>query len=276
MTRVVAIGALFTAVHVFAQTRSQQEATARAQYDRGDFAGCLKSYEALSNGPEWSKPADALYSAACCAALGGQPDVAFGLLDRLAQKSDLRGFADTLTDDDLKSLRADKRWKKHVAAVAAHEKKNAIAPEMKQLIDADQADRSGAVLPADAVKRDAERRVAFEKIFKAGKLKTAHDYWAAALLFQHGNEVADIARAMEFAKKANSIKSTCSTRRMMALTEDRWLMYQHKPQKYGTQFVNKVADGGPPVWTLYDVDPAVIDAERDALCVGPIAEAQMP
>ena len=86
----------------------------------------------------------------------------------------------------------------------------------------------------------------------------------AALLFQHGATVDDIDRARTYAKKANALQSTCSTRRMMALTEDRWLMYQHKPQKYGTQFRAEPVDGGTPKWVLYEVDPTVTDAQRAA------------
>ena len=133
----------------------------------------------------------------------------------------------------------------------------------------------GAFSP-EIVTRDAARRARFDQLLKQGKVKSARDYWMAALLFQHGATVDDIDRARTYAKKANALQSTCSTRRMMALTEDRWLMYQHKPQKYGTQFRGEPVDGGTPKWVLYEVDPTVTDAQRAKLCVGPLSEAVMP
>ena len=47
--------------------------------------------------------------------------------------------------------------------------------------------------------------------------------------------------------------------RLAAAALDRWLMYQGKPQKYGTNFV---PDGKR--WRLWDVDPSTTDAERAA------------
>ncbi len=49
------------------------------------------------------------------------------------------------------------------------------------------------------------------------------------------------------------------SRWLAAAALDRWLMYQGKPQKYGTQFV---ADSTR--WRLWDVDPSTTDAEHAA------------
>ena len=46
---------------------------------------------------------------------------------------------------------------------------------------------------------------------------------------------------------------------LAAVALDRWLMYQGKPQKYGTQFVP-----GGKRWRLWDIDPSTTDAERAA------------
>lgn len=271
---VVVVMVLSSAV-ASAQRVAEQSAKAMAQYDAGDFEGCLHAFEALGAGPEWANPAGELYSAACCAARAGKPDDAFRLLTGMMKKAAVKTALDTLTDEDFATLHGDPRWKKHQAAVAALNKKNAANPELIALLDADQADRQGAFSP-EIVTRDTERRARFEKLLKQGKVKTARDFWLAALLFQHGTTVAEIDRARTFAKKANALSSTCSTRHMMALTEDRWLMYQQLPQKYGTQFRSEPVDGGAPKWALYEVDPTVTDAQRAELCVGPLAEAVMP
>src|SRR5436305_7811932 len=49
------------------------------------------------------------------------------------------------------------------------------------------------------------------------------------------------------------------SRWLAAAALDRWLMYQSKPQKYGTQFVS---DGKR--YRLWDLDPATTDDERAA------------
>jgi hypothetical protein len=54
---------------------------------------------------------------------------------------------------------------------------------------------------------------------------------------------------------------------LTAAAYDRWLMYQGKPQKYGTQYVH---DGVRH--RLWDVDPTTTDAERAAWKVPPLAE----
>ena len=56
---------------------------------------------------------------------------------------------------------------------------------------------------------------------------------------------------------------------LAAAALDRKLMDEHKPQKYGTQFQMR---GG--VWVLWEVDPTVTDAERDAWNVPPLAAAK--
>ena len=49
------------------------------------------------------------------------------------------------------------------------------------------------------------------------------------------------------------------SRWLAAAAQDRWLMYQSKPQKYGTQFVS---DGKR--YRLWDLVPTTTDAERAA------------
>jgi len=50
---------------------------------------------------------------------------------------------------------------------------------------------------------------------------------------------------------------------------DRWLMYQGKPQKYGTQFVS---DGNR--YRLWDVDPTTTDTERSQWNVPSLQQQQ--
>ena len=96
-------------------------------------------------------------------------------------------------------------------------------------------------------------------------LRVAHatrargDYVTAAALYRRAHEL-----AREAAKGG-----VRAARWLAAAACDRWLMYQGKPQKYGTQFV---PDGVR--YRLWDTDPLTTDAERRTWDVPPW-EAQL-
>lgn len=141
--------------------------------------------------------------------------------------------------------------------------------ELRDLFVADQTERRGDIGPDNPEyrqlrERDAGRRQRVNEIIAEGHLTAPDDYFHAALIFQHGEILEDIWRAHELAQKAAEMGATASmgykdSRWLAAAALDRWLMYQGKPQKYGTQFV---PDGKR--WRLWDFDPATTDAERTA------------
>ena len=110
--------------------------------------------------------------------------------------------------------------------------------------------------------RDAQRRQRVSQLLAQGGVSVPDDYFHAALIFQHGETLQDIWQAHELARKAAELGATQSmgykdSHWLAAAALDRWLMYQGKPQKYGTQFV---PDGKR--WRLWDVDPDTTDVER--------------
>src|SRR5215472_11970851 len=112
--------------------------------------------------------------------------------------------------------------------------------------------------------RDAQRRSRVNELLAQGGVSAPDDYFRAALIFQHGETLEDIWQAHELARTAAEMGASASmgykdSRWLAAAALDRWLMYQGKPQKYGTQFV---PDGKR--WRLWDVDPGTSDAERTA------------
>jgi hypothetical protein len=141
--------------------------------------------------------------------------------------------------------------------------------ELRALFVADQADRKDH--PDNDTpeyerlrERDAQRRQRVTAMIGEGLLTVGDDYFHAALIFQHGETLEDIWRAHELASTAASMGATSSMGSkdslwLAAAALDRWLMYQGKPQKYGTNFV---PDGKR--WRLWDVDPSTTDAERAA------------
>lgn len=141
--------------------------------------------------------------------------------------------------------------------------------ELRDLFVADQAERTDH--PSydtpeywELRERDAQRRARVNELLTQGRLTTPDDYFHAALIFQHGETLEDIWQAYELARKAADMGATKAmgykdSRWLAAATLDRWLMYQGKPQKYGTQFV---PDGKR--WRLWDINQNSTDAERIA------------
>jgi hypothetical protein len=81
--------------------------------------------------------------------------------------------------------------------------------------------------------RDRQRRLRAAAILSTLEAPEATDLYHAALLFQHGDESEDAWRAYELAREAAE-RGEERARWLTAAAYDRWLMYQGKPQKYGT------------------------------------------
>ena len=235
-----------------------------AAYDQRDFAGCAALFERARDP----------YSAACCHAQAGNRDAAFAALARAIDDTGrLQGMAN---DSDLGSLHGDPRWQReldHLAAVAAARRRK-LNPELARLYDEDQADRSASSYEkidwTVVTPRDEARRKRVDEIVAAGGAVAADDYYHAAMVYQHGNSPDEIQRAHDLAVMAAERDANHDAARWLAAAaEDRKLMYEGKPQKWGTQY--KKIDGK---WVVWQVDPAITDDQRDAWNVPPLAEAE--
>jgi hypothetical protein len=146
-----------------------------------------------------------------------------------------------------------------------------MSSELQDLFRADQEERTnhpdyGTPEYWSLRERDAERRKRLESIVESGGLKEPEDYYCAAWILNHGESVEEIWQAHVLAKEAVKLRLG-RARWLAAATYDRWLMYQGKPQKYGTQIV---PDGKRQ--RVWDVEPATSDAERAEWDVPSLAE----
>jgi hypothetical protein len=160
--------------------------------------------------------------------------------------------------------------------------------ELRDLFLADQAERENH--PAYDTpeywalrERDTRRRQRVDELLASGLVTAPDDFFHAALIYQHGETLDEIWRAHELAQRAAEMGAIellgdRDSLWLAAAALDRWLMYQGKPQKYGTQFV----PDGKRI-RLWDVDPATTDTERAAnhvptlheqLCQAEIASQQ--
>jgi hypothetical protein len=212
-------------------------------------------------------------NAACCWALAGDSTHAFAALDRALQQGYHRPSA--LSDSDLASLHGDPRWQAVIARTQRNweEYARTANPVLLKLYEEDQADRRGDPAQIDwkvVTPRDDARQATVRELVDRGVAQVSADFYHAAMIFQHGHGVDEIALAHRLALRAVELDANnLEARWLAAATEDRWLMRQGKPQRYGTQ---KVRESGH--WKLYDVDPAVTDQQRDEWNVPTLAESQ--
>lgn len=143
--------------------------------------------------------------------------------------------------------------------------------ELAGLYEADQrerADRPAIGMPAyqELRERDRQRRERVSELIALDAISAAEDYYHAAMIFQHGDSVDDAWQAHVLARKGAELGHD-RARWLAAAALDRWLMYQGRPQKYGTQFV---PDGKR--YRLWDLEPDTTDAERAAWDVPALAD----
>ena len=81
--------------------------------------------------------------------------------------------------------------------------------------------------------RDQQRRLRAAAILSILDAPEAADLYHAALLFQHGDNPVDAWRAYALARAATE-RGDERAHWLTVAAYDRWLMYQSKPQKYGT------------------------------------------
>jgi hypothetical protein len=120
-------------------------------------------------------------------------------------------------------------------------------------------------------KRDAARRNEVLHLLMAGDIRTADDFFNAALIFQHGDSLPDTQLALALVTTAARMDaSNHDAEALMAQAWDRIMVKSGKPQWYGTQFVRSKTTGK---WMLYPTDPsAVTDAQRQAMGLPTLAE----
>jgi hypothetical protein len=132
--------------------------------------------------------------------------------------------------------------------------------ELLKIVDEDQKDRLGSYDSVDWSKvmpRDLKRRVKVAGIFAEGCLKSAADYAAAALVFQHGTMAGHFYQAFIWANEAFKLGDEPS-RWLTAAGLDRYLVKVNQMQLFGTQ-LGKDSAGN---FCLQPVEPTFTESVR--------------
>jgi len=137
-----------------------------------------------------------------------------------------------------------------------------VDPELAALRDADQADRRAPIEDPEALmQRDAERRGRVSELLRTGRIRTAADHHAAALLLQHGGTTDAYARAHQHTLQGLALRpGDGPLRRLAAATLDRLLQSIDQPQVFGTQSIRL----GDAPWTQEPYDRAAVTDEQRA------------
>ena len=259
------VGAPAGAAHAF-----ELRTKARHALEQNDPKACVRLFEDANKlVPETGGEA---YDHGCCLARAGDADGAFKALGRAVDLGQHDG-EHLQVDVDLATLHEDPRWQTLVTKTAAAQEAyvGSLNRELYQLYRADQADRADIekIDPGISL-RDAERRKRVKEILATGGARRSDDYFHAAIIFQHGQDVADYETAHDLALKAAALVPTHPKARWLAAAaKDRALMRQGLPQLYGTQF--RIEN---EKWVLYVVDPSITDDERAKWNVPPLAQAE--
>lgn len=165
-------------------------------------------------------------------------------------------------DAVFQGLRDGEGWAELLEKCRANEERfyASLNAELFVAFLSDQSDRMADDLDvARVLDRDAQRRRLVSLAVEGKTVRTAEDYYHAAMIMQHGDSAGDIAQARKLAKRSTELDPTNGNALWLyAATTDRYLHQSGRPQIYGTQM--KQVNGQ---WSRDPYDPkAVTDAER--------------
>ena len=149
---------------------------------------------------------------------------------------------------------------------------------IKRLFEADQRVRKQKRIDWSKVCiQDMTRQKKVTKMLEKSLVKTAVDYYHAAMIFQHASEVSGNKVAQRLAKKSMDMGEE-RAKWLYAASTDRVLMNQGRKQKFGTQYTQRYVPGvGNKVnriFELYPYDEKKTDKEREVFNVPTLKEAK--
>jgi hypothetical protein len=145
--------------------------------------------------------------------------------------------------------------------------------ELRQLIQADHSDRSTNDIDWAVVdQRDKARAARVLGLLGEAKIRTAEDYYNAAMIFQHGSSAEDIQLALALATLASRLAPDHPAPKwLMAAAWDRYMIWKKQPQWYGTQSQIDRVSGKHLLYPV--LANAVSDEERAQMAVPPLAQS---
>ena len=263
-------------------------------FQKGEARAAAETYSAAFATLGWKGRPDDRYSAARAWALAGVADSAFFQLNRLVDKSNFRDEAKLLAEADFEGLKTDFRWMRLLTQIQMRKDKAAalrndpLVLELEEIHRLDQWYRikRDSVVSAHGGTKTAGYQAFFKDWVRQDSLNILRiseilgqrgwlgpddvgDYASKAfyLVIQHADLPVQ-ERYFPLMKKA--VADGKASAADLAYLEDRILMRQGKPQRYGSQVRSDKVTGE---WILHEVeDPANLDKRRASVGLSPIAE----
>jgi len=251
-------------------------------YESGDWGRAAELSLVVAAGRQGERRGSALVQAACCLTLAGDADAAFaavaGAVD--AGMFDLERLG---TDEDLAALRADPRWtglNARAAERAAEWERTLGDPDLRrELLELRRLDQAARRAVGDdwtseaswdevtAIDRRTAARMAeiVRKTGWPGRTQVGRDgAHAAWLLVQHADHDLELQREC-LALLERAVAEDEATAREYAYLADRVAVWEGRPQRYGTQFLD-------PHTPRPIEDEAHLDERRRAVGLEPMAD----
>ncbi|MEP1555030.1 hypothetical protein [Paraglaciecola sp.] len=156
------------------------------------------------------------------------------------------------------------------------------ASDLIKLYEEDQAVRTHLrTLPNSEVKKyiteimlpgDKARLSQIERILETAENLSSQEYFAAAMIMQHGSELSHYKKAMELSQTSVSLDpSNTNASWLSCAAEDRYLLKLGKPQIWGTQLKRKMnAAGTHKIYYLENFDKDARPDEQRKVCGIPV------
>lgn len=141
--------------------------------------------------------------------------------------------------------------------------------ELQKLVKEDQDDRNEPIDWERVLPRDEARRKRIGEIFGEGCFKTAEDYAAAALVYQHGNVPDHFFQTFLWAKRAVELGDS-SQKRLMAMGIDRYLLNIGHKQLFATQASKPAMND---CWCLVELEKSFPEKRRVEAAQKSLSEA---
>jgi hypothetical protein len=276
---------------VFAQSEFRQlNAQASDAYNGKSYQKSGELYEKAFQQPKAQPSGTEFYNAACAWALAGNATNAFRNLDR-ATTAGWENVAHLKQDTDLTSLHADQRWQPMLTKLEAYRAKVEAGynkPLKQQLDSIYTSDQGGRLKYNDVQKKYGDNSPEMTALWKEIEVTDARNLQLITkLLDEHGwpkkSEVGTTGTSTVFLVIQHSNLPTMEkyfplakqamergdlAKPNFALLQDRLLMWQGKPQIYGSQL-----KGGPDGKMAFHPieDEAHVDERRAAIGMEPLA-----
>ncbi|MGI4761079.1 MAG: DUF6624 domain-containing protein [Janthinobacterium lividum] len=235
--------------------------------------------------------AGSYYNAACSWARAGEPENAFRNLNRAAEAG-WENLTQLTTDTDLTSLHADKRWPwllKKVKATLARAEATQNIPLKRELAAIHESDQGPRRVMGPMQQRYKNGGPQLDSLYQQMKLHdTQNEARVKAIIAQYGwpgpSLVGRAGSSTAFLVLQHSSLATIQAylplirqaaakgelgKSELALMEDRVLIFQNKPQVYGSQ-VRSNAAGKMEFYPIED--EAHVDERRATMDLEPLAE----